>query len=100
MIWTGEAGQLATTYVLALVPGGLWYSTSIGLEAQGVTPGVATVLATAVTAAWLAVTLTPEVRRMVVRCIFPDERPGSEWRPDGGHDLAQVASRVRAEVSQ
>jgi hypothetical protein len=99
MIWTGEAGQLATTYVLALVPGGLWYSTAIGLEAQGVTPGLATVLATAVTAAWLAVTLTPTVRRMVVRCIFPDERPGREWDPDGGHDLEALAARVRAVMS-
>jgi hypothetical protein len=99
MIWTGEPGQLATTYVLALVPGGLWYSTSIGLEAQGVTPGLATIMATAVVTLWLAVTLTPEVRRMVVRCIFPDERPGSEWRPDGGHDLEALAARVRGVIA-
>jgi hypothetical protein len=55
-------------------------------------------MATVVTAAWLAVTLTPAIRRMVVRCIFPDERPGREWDPDGGHDLEALAARVRAVI--
>lgn len=90
MIWTGQPGQLATAYVLLLVPGGLWYSVSIGLEAQGVSSGLAVVLATGLTLAWLAISLTPAVRRMVIRCIFPDERPGREFDPDGGHDLARV----------
>jgi hypothetical protein len=56
-------------------------------------------MATVVTAAWLALICTPAIRRMVVRCIFPDERPGREWDPDGGHDLEALAARVRAVMS-
>ena len=99
MIWTGSPGQVATTYVLVLVPGAVWQSAGMVLEQRGVDPAVAIVVATLGTAGWLAIMLTPEVRRMVVRCIFPDERPGREWDPDGGHDLAALAARVRAVMS-
>jgi hypothetical protein len=98
MIWTGSAGQLATAYVLLLVPGGMWHATLIGLEHKGLPPGLALAVATLGTAGWLAIMLTPEVRRMVVRCIFPDERPDREWDPDGGHDLEALAARVRAVI--
>lgn len=95
MIWTGQPGQLVTTYILLLVPLGLWQSIAIGLETSGLEPELATAIATAFTVAWLAVILTPDVRRMVLRCIFPDERPGRDWNPDGGHDLRRVGARVR-----
>jgi hypothetical protein len=95
MIWTGQPGQLATTYVLLLVPAGLWQSIMIGLEVRGLDPGLATAIATAFTVGWLAVILTPEVRRAVIRCIFPDERPDRAWDPDGGHELRRVGARVR-----
>ncbi|MCQ4334611.1 hypothetical protein KM295_14220 [Natronomonas sp. F2-12] len=99
MIWTGQPGQLATTYVLLLVPAGLWQSIAIGLETNGLDPELATAIATAFTVGWLAVILTPRVRLAVIRCIFPDERPGREWHPDGGHDLRRVSARVRDRVT-
>jgi len=95
MIWTGQPGQLVTTYVLLLVPAGLWQSIVIGLEVRGLDPGLATAIATTFTLGWLAVILTPDVRRAVLRCIFPDERPDRDWQPDGGHDLRRVGARVR-----
>lgn len=99
MIWTGQPGQLVTTYVLLLVPAGLWQSLAIGLETNGLDPELATAIATAFTLNWLALILTPDVRRMVIRCIFPDERPGREWDPAEGHDLRRVGARVRDRVS-
>jgi len=99
MIWTGQPGQLVTTYVLLLVPGGLWQSLAIGLETNGLEPELATAIATTFTVGWLAVILTPDVRRMVIRCIFPDERPGRAWDPAEGHDLRRVGARVRDRVS-
>jgi len=100
MIWTGTPGQLATTYVLVLVPGGLWHATLIGLEHKGLPPGLALAVATLGTAGWLALILTPGVRRAVVRAIFPDERPDrDEWDPDDGHDLAALVARVRGVMS-
>jgi len=98
MIWTGSPGQLATTYVLVLVPGGLWHSTLIGLDHKGLPPGLALAVATLGTAGWLALILTPGVRRAVVRAIFPDERPDREWDPDEGHDLETLAARVRGVI--
>jgi hypothetical protein len=101
MIWTGQPGQLATTYVLLLVPAGLWQSIAIGLETDGLDPGLATAIATAFTVGWLALVLTPDVRRAVIRCIFPDERPGrsDEWGAADGHELRRVGARVRDRVS-
>jgi hypothetical protein len=99
MIWTGTPGQLVTTYVLLLVPGGLWHSALVGLEHKGLPPGLALAVATLGTAGWLAIMCTPAIRRMVVRCIFPDERPDREWDPDEGHELAPLAARVRAVMS-
>jgi len=98
MIWTGQPGQLVTTYMLLLVPAGLWQSIAIGLETNGLDPGLATTIATAFTLAWTAIMLTPDVRRAVIRCIFPDERPDREWDPEGGHDLRRVGARVREQV--
>jgi hypothetical protein len=98
MIWTGQPGQLATTYVLLLVPAGLWQSIAIGLETQGYPPGLATAIATVFTVGWTAIVLTPRVRLAVIRCIFPDERPDRDWQPDGGHDLRRVGARVRDRV--
>ena len=98
MIWTGTPGQLATTYVLVLVPGGLWHATLIGLDHKGLPPGLALAVATLGTAGWLALILTPGVRRAVVRAIFPDERPDREWDPDEGHDLAALGARVRGVI--
>lgn len=97
MIWTGTPGQVATTYVLLLVPGAVWQSTSMGLEQRGVAPAVAVTVATLGTAGWLALILTPGVRRAVVRAIFPDERPDRDGDLDG-HDLAAVAARVRGVI--
>jgi len=99
MIWTGQPGQLATTYMLGLVPAGLWQSIAIGLETNGLDPGLATAIATAFTLGWLAVILAPDVRRAVLRCIFPDERPDRDWQPDGGHDLRRVGACVRDRMS-
>lgn len=97
MIWTGSPGQLATTYVLLLVPGGLWHATLIGLEHKGLPPGLALAVATLGTAGWLALILTPGVRRAVVRAIFPDERPDRDGDLEG-HDLDAVAARVRGVI--
>jgi hypothetical protein len=101
MIWTGQPGQLVTTYVILLVPAGLWQSVAIGLEANGYPPGLATAIATGFVVIWLAIILTPDVRRAVVRCIFPDERPGrgDEWGQPEGHELRRVGARVRDRVS-
>jgi hypothetical protein len=98
MIWTGSAGQLATTYVLLLVPGGLWHSALIGLEHKGLGPGVALAVATLGTAGWLAIMCTPAVRRAVVRAIFPDERPERDGDLEG-HDLDALAARVRGVIA-
>jgi len=99
MIWTGQPGQLVTTYVLLLVPAGLWQSIAIGLETNGLDPGLAAAIATTFTLAWTAIMCTPDVRRAVIRCIFPDERPNRDWDPDSGHDLRRVSARVRDRMS-
>jgi hypothetical protein len=98
MIWTGSPGQVATTYILVLVPGAVWQSTSMGLEQRGVAPAVAVTVATIGTAGWLALICTPGVRRAVVRCIFPEHRRGRDIEPDG-HDLEALAARVRGVMS-
>jgi len=83
--------------VLLLVPGGLWHSVLIGLEHKGLPPGLALAVATLGTAGWLALILTPGVRRAVVRAIFPDERPDRDEWPEG-HDLDALAARVRGVI--
>jgi len=98
MIWTGTPGQLVTTYVLLLVPGGLWHATLIGLEHKGLPSGLALAVATVGTTGWLAIMCTPAVRRAVVRAIFPDERPDRDGDLEG-HDLDALAARVRGMIA-
>ncbi|MDR9431614.1 MAG: hypothetical protein RI568_13075 [Natronomonas sp.] len=83
MIWTGEPGQLATAWVLILVPGSIWQSAAMALGQRGVAPTLALGAATILTAGWLAVVLTSGVRGMVIRAIFPDERDESARVRDG-----------------
>jgi len=95
MIWTGEPGQLATAWVLILVPGCIWQSAAMALEQRGVAPTLALVVATVLTVGWLAVVLTPTMRGMVIRAIFPDERE-EPARVREGVELRGLLEREKA----